>query len=76
MIIKVLGKGCKNCRKLEETARRAATELELDYSIEKVTDINDIADYGVLRTPALVVDENVVLAGKLVGVEDVKKLLK
>lgn len=76
MIIKVLGKGCKTCRKLEETARQAATELELDYSIEKVTDINDIADYGVLRTPALVVDENVVLEGKLVGVEDVKKLLK
>jgi small redox-active disulfide protein 2 len=76
MIIKVLGKGCKNCRKLEETARQAAAELNLDYVIEKVTDINDIADYGVLRTPALVVDERVVLEGKMLDVDGIKDLLK
>jgi small redox-active disulfide protein 2 len=76
MIIKVLGKGCKNCRKLEETARQAASELNLDYVIEKVTDINDIADYGVLRTPALVVDERVVLEGKMLDVDGIKDLLK
>jgi small redox-active disulfide protein 2 len=76
MIIKVLGKGCKNCRKLEETARQAAAELNLDYVIEKVTDINDIADYGVLRTPALVVGERVVLEGKMLDVDGIKDLLK
>jgi small redox-active disulfide protein 2 len=76
MIIKVLGKGCKNCRKLEETARQAAAELNLDYVIEKVTDINDIADYGVLRTPALVVGERVVLEGMMLDVDGIKDLLK
>ncbi|MFP4177353.1 MAG: thioredoxin family protein [Acholeplasmataceae bacterium] len=76
MTIRVLGKGCKNCRKLEETVRQAASELGLDYRIEKVTDVNEIADYGVLRTPALVIDERVVLEGRRASVSEIKKLLE
>ena len=76
MIIKVLGKGCKNCAKLEEVSRIAATELGLEFEIEKVKDINEIADYGVMKTPGLVVDEKLVLQGKLPTVAEVKALLK
>jgi small redox-active disulfide protein 2 len=76
MIIKILGKGCKNCEALEQTARQAATELGLSFEIVKVKDIHDIADYGVMRTPGLVVDEKLLLQGKLPSVEEVKHLLK
>ena len=76
MVIKILGKGCKNCATLEETTRKAATELGLDFVVEKVTDINDISDYGVMKTPGLVVDEKLLLQGKLPSVEEVKALLK
>jgi len=75
MIIKVLGKGCKNCAILAETAQQAARELGIDFKLEKVTDISQIADYGVLRTPALVVNERLVLEGRLPNVSEVKKLL-
>ena len=75
MIVKVLGKGCKNCQKLGEIVAVAAKELNVNVTIEKVTDINEIADYGVLRTPALVINETVVLQGKLPTVENMKKLL-
>jgi small redox-active disulfide protein 2 len=76
MIIKILGKGCKNCVTLEATARQAATELGLDFEIVKVTDLNDIVEYGVMKTPGLVVDEKVVSQGKLLSVVEVKALLK
>ncbi len=76
MVIKVLGKGCKNCDKLQKVATEAADALELDYTIEKVTDINKISDYGVFQTPALVVDEKVVSQGKIPSLSQVKKLLK
>ncbi len=75
MVIKILGKGCKNCDKLQAITVQAAEELNLDFTVEKVTDINAIADYGVMRTPALVVDENVVIQGKLPTVNTVKSLL-
>ena len=75
MIVKVLGKGCKNCHKLGEIVAVAAKELNVNVTIEKVTDINEIADYGVLRTPALVINETVVLQGKLPTVENMKKFL-
>jgi small redox-active disulfide protein 2 len=75
MVIKILGKGCKNCATLEETAKKAANELGLTYEIIKVTDINDIADYGVMRTPALVVDEALLLQGRLPDLDEVKALL-
>ncbi len=75
MIIKVLGPGCANCQNLEKAARAAAADLGLDATIEKVTDYAAIAGYGVMSTPGLVVDEQVVLAGRVPTVAVVRELL-
>lgn len=63
MRIKILGPGCKNCHALEERAREAVDRLGLDATIEEVTDYGEILAYGVMRTPGLVVDDQVVMAG-------------
>ncbi len=76
MVIKVLGKGCKNCDRLQQLVVQAAKEIGLTFTVEKVTDINAIADYGVLRTPALVIDERLVLQGKLPSLMTLKDLLE
>ena len=73
--IQILGTGCKKCTILAETADAAAKALGLEYTLEKVTNLNDIASFGVMFTPALVVDGQVKVAGKVPGLEDVKKLL-
>ena len=75
MKIDVLGTGCPKCEKLAETAEAAARELGVAYELEKVTDIKDIMNYGVMMTPALAVDGKVVAAGKVLSVEETKKLL-
>lgn len=75
MNIKILGSGCSNCKRLEANVRAAVEELGLDATIEKVTDIKDIMKYGVMSTPALVVDEKVKVMGKVPSVDDVKKYL-
>jgi small redox-active disulfide protein 2 len=67
--------GCAKCEKLEERARQAAEELKLDYRVEKVKDLQQIMAFGVMITPALVVDGVVKVAGKIPGVEDIKKML-
>ncbi len=72
MIIKILGTGCPKCKKLEETARKAISELGIEAAIQKVTDLNEIMDYGVMMTPALVINEKVVSTGKLLSVADIK----
>lgn len=64
MIIKVLGPGCANCVNLEKATRQALTDLDLEAAIEKVTDYPSIVGYGVMSTPALVVDEKVVTSGR------------
>lgn len=73
--IHILGTGCRKCGLLAETAEAAAKELGLDCTIEKVTDLNAIASYGVMFTPALVVDGKVKLAGRVPSADDMKKLL-
>jgi small redox-active disulfide protein 2 len=73
--IKILGTGCPKCNKLEELSRKAADELGIEYEVEKVKDLNKIMEYGVMMTPALVVDGEVKLAGKLATVDEIKKLL-
>ena len=73
--IQILGTGCKKCMTLAETADAAAKALGLEYTLEKVTNLNDIASFGVMFTPALVVDGQVKVAGKVPGLEDIKKLL-
>jgi len=75
MRIQILGMGCAKCDKLEERTRQAASELNLDFHIEKVKDLQQIMTFGVMVTPALVVDGVVKVAGKVPGVEDIKKLL-
>ena len=73
--IKVLGTGCKKCQMLAETAEQAAKEMAIEYSLEKVTDLNAIMSYGVMFTPALVIDGEVKVAGKVPSIEAVKQLL-
>jgi small redox-active disulfide protein 2 len=63
--IKILGSGCANCTALEQRTREALADLHLTAEISKVTDYGEIAGYGVLGTPALVVDEQVLLAGRV-----------
>ncbi|SHK01628.1 small redox-active disulfide protein 2 [Clostridium amylolyticum] len=75
MLIKVLGSGCTNCKKLEENTRKAVEALGLDATIEKVTDFKDIMSYGVMKTPALVVDEKVKIMGRVPTAEEIKKYL-
>ncbi len=75
MVIKVLGSGCAKCKKLEANAKQAVSELGIDVTIEKVQDIQDIVEYGVMRTPALVVDEKVAVMGSVPSAEDIKKYL-
>ena len=73
--IQILGSGCRKCTLLAETADAAARDLGLDYTLEKVTDLNRFAEFGVMFTPALVVDGVVKIAGKVPSLEDTKKLL-
>ncbi|WP_182200611.1 thioredoxin family protein [Paraliobacillus salinarum] len=72
MIIKVLGPGCANCKKLQKNVEVAIKELGLDASIEKVTDFKEITKYGVMSTPALVVNDDVKVAGKVAKVDEIK----
>ena len=74
--IEVLGTGCAKCIKLEELARKAVNEIGLDAEVTKVKDINKIMDYGVMTTPALVVDGDVKVAGKVPSIEEIKKYIK
>ena len=76
MKIQILGTGCPKCQKLGDTADQAAQELGLDYELVKVTDINQITGFGVMVTPALAVDGEVKVAGRVPSVDDVKKLLE
>lgn len=76
MVIKILGTGCPKCKKLEDNVLTALEESGIEAVVEKVTDLNKIMDYGVMMTPALVIDEKVVSSGKALSVNDVKDILK
>lgn len=75
MRIQILGTGCPKCRKLAETASEAATQLGLTFEVEKITEIDRIADFGVMTTPGLAVDGKVLSAGRALSVEEAKTLL-
>ena len=75
MIIKVLGPGCTNCKNLERVTSEAVAELGLDATIEKVEDYPTIAGYGIMSTPALVVDEEVLVYGRVPKVAELRALL-
>ena len=76
MKIKILGSGCPNCKVLEANAQKAVKEMKISAKIEKVTDISKIMEYGVMSTPALVIDEKVASSGRVLSAEEIKKLLK
>lgn len=73
--IQILGGGCPKCKKLAEMAEAAAAELGINYEIQKVTDINDIISFGVIMTPALAVDGQVKLTGKVPSKQEIKQFL-
>ena len=73
--IQILGTGCPKCKKLAENAKTAATDLGIEYEIEKITDINNIMKFGVMMTPALVIDGEVKTVGKVPAIEEIKKML-
>lgn len=74
-VIQVLGTGCPKCKTLAANAEAAAKALGLDATVEKVEKIADIMKFGVMTTPALVIDGKVRSAGKALGVEEIRKLL-
>ena len=71
----ILGAGCPKCQKMAEHTKAAAEDLGLEYEIVKVTEINDIISYGVMTTPALVVDGEVKVMGKVPTAEEIKGLI-
>ena len=76
MQIKILGSGCPNCKLLEANVLKAIKEMKIKANVEKVTDIAKIIEYGVMSTPALVIDKKIVSYGKVLTSEEIKKLLK
>ena len=73
--LQILGPGCPKCRQLAANAQAAADEMGIEYTIEKVTDINEIMKFGVMITPALAVDGEVKVVGKAPSPEDIKDML-
>ncbi len=73
--IQILGTGCPKCKKLAENAEAAAKELGIEFEIEKVTDINEIMKFGVMMTPALVVDGDVKVVGKVPSPDEINQML-
>ena len=76
MLIQVLGTGCTKCTKLARLAEEAAKKADVDYTLEKVTDINQIMSFGVMVTPALVVDGKLKCSGNMPSVEQIITMLK
>jgi len=75
MKIQILGTGCPKCKKLAEAAESAAKEMGINYEISKVTDISEIMGFGVMMTPALVVDGDVKCVGKVPSLNEIKQML-
>jgi small redox-active disulfide protein 2 len=73
--LQILGTGCPKCRKLAEIAENAAKELGIDFTLEKVTDINEIMNFGVMMTPALVVDGMVKVSGRIPRSDELKAMI-
>lgn len=75
MEIKVLGTGCARCKTVGENVQTALAELGLDAAVEKVTDLNEIADHGVMMTPGLIINGRIKASGRVPGVAEIKKWL-
>jgi small redox-active disulfide protein 2 len=75
MEIKVLGTGCSNCRNLEKNVKKALSELNIEAEVEKVEEISRIISYGIMLTPALVINGKVVLYGRVPSLSELKKII-
>jgi small redox-active disulfide protein 2 len=75
MNIKVLGTGCPKCKTLEQATRSAVAEMGISANIEKVEDIVKIMGYGVMQTPALVINEKVTISGRVPSISEIKEIL-
>jgi len=75
MEIKVLGTGCPKCKTLEKITRESVSELGINAEITKVTDIDKIMEYGIIRTPGLVINGEVVLSGRIPSATEIKELI-
>jgi len=73
MKVQILGTGCPKCKKVAEVAEKAVAELGVDAEVVKVTDINEIMNFGVMMTPALAIDGDVKVSGKVPSLDDVKE---
>ncbi|MCG9478956.1 MAG: thioredoxin family protein [Actinomycetia bacterium] len=76
MKIQILGTGCPKCKKTEQNAMEALANLNIEAEVEKVTDINQIVDFGVMTTPALAIDGEVKFSGKIPSVQEIEGILK
>jgi small redox-active disulfide protein 2 len=74
--IQILGTGCPKCKKLAEMAKATAEEMQIEYELEKVTDINEIMKFGVMMTPALVIDGQIKIVGKIPSPDEMKNSLQ
>ncbi len=75
MKIQVLGPGCANCKQLHKNAMAAVMEANVDADVEKVEDIGQIMKFGIMATPALVIDGVVKTSGRVLTVAEIKKLI-
>lgn len=75
-LVQILGPGCAKCEKLKHNAEEAAKQLGVEATVEKITDINVITGFGVMMTPALAIDGEVKLVGKVASPEEIQKLLQ
>ncbi|MEH6456544.1 MAG: thioredoxin family protein [Cocleimonas sp.] len=76
MNIKILGAGCKKCKSLEGNVLSAAENLGLSVEIEKITDAVEIAGYGVMSTPGLVIDDKLVSSGRVLNINEMKEVFQ
>jgi small redox-active disulfide protein 2 len=75
MEIKVLGTGCANCKSLEKAVINALAEMNIAANVEKVEDIQKIMSYGIMHTPGLVINEKVVLSGRVPSIKELKEII-
>jgi len=75
MTIQILGTGCPKCKTLEENVRKAVAEMTGPYEVEKVTDLNEIMEYGVMMTPGLAIDKQVKSVGKVLSPGQIRELI-
>ena len=76
MKIQILGSGCPKCKRLEENTRKAIAELDGDYEIQKVTDLDEIMEYGIMMTPGFAINKNVKSVGKVLTSDQIKDFIQ